>query len=59
MEFNLELKEGRFPKTSCSYALVLFKIKGSIVGKDVTIAISLSEDKNYVTPKISNQLVIS
>ena len=58
MGSNLELKEGRIPKTSRSYASVLFRIKGSIAGKDVTIAISPAEDKNYITPKIANQLVI-
>ena len=36
----------------------LLKVKGSIAGKDVTIAISPAEEKNYINPKIANQLVI-
>jgi len=37
---------------------VLFRVKGSIVGKYVTIAISQAEDKNYIKSKIENQLVV-
>ena len=59
MDFKSEVKEGRFPETKYNYALVLFRIKGSIAGKDVTIAISPAENKNYIKPKIANQLVFS
>lgn len=38
--------EGKFLETSCTYVLVLFRIKGSIAGKYATIAISHAEDKN-------------
>jgi len=58
MASKTKLKGGRFSETSIGYAKILFKIKGTIAGKDVTIAISPTEDKNYITPKITNQLVV-
>ena len=56
MESNSKIKEGRFLETLPIDAKVLFKFKGTLVGKDVTIAISPTEDKNDVNPKIANQL---
>lgn len=58
IEPNTEIKAGRFPKTKYNYVSVLFRNKGSIAEKDVTIAISPTKDKNYINPKIENQLVI-
>jgi len=37
---------------------MLFRIKGSIAVKYITITISPAKDKNYIKPKIANQLVI-
>jgi hypothetical protein len=37
---------------------VLFRIKGTLVGKDIIISISPTQDKNYVSTKCANQLVI-
>ena len=58
MTSKSELNEGRFLETLPIDAKVLFKIKGTLARKDVTIAISPVEDKNYINPKIANQLVI-
>lgn len=55
---KLEMKKRRFPKTSRNYDSVLFIIKVSIAGKDVSIAISLAEDKIFIKLKIATQLVI-
>ena len=38
---------------------MLFKIKGTLAGKYVTISSSPSEDKNDINPKIANHLVIA
>lgn len=54
MESNLEMKEGRFSETSYNYASILFRIKGSLLGKDVTISISVPKDKKYIKRKIFN-----
>ena len=54
MEFQGE-KQGRFPSTSKTYASLLFQIKGTIRGKDITIFIALDECNN----DISDEFVIS
>lgn len=59
MDSKTKIKEGRFLETVPTDAKVLFKFKGILARKDVTIAISLAKDKNYINPKIANQLVIS
>lgn len=43
----------RFPITFTKSVSKLFKIKRSVAGRDIIIAIS-----NYVSPKCANQLVI-
>ena len=42
-------KEGSFPSTSKFYASVLFQIKGTIRGKDITISIASIEHNNYIS----------
>jgi hypothetical protein len=38
---------------------VLLGIKGTIVGKNITISIALTEHNNYVSAEFANQLLIS
>ena len=54
----METSEGRFPKTFSKCVDTLFKIKGSLAGRDIIISISPTERSNYVSPKCANQLVI-
>ena len=56
MEFNEE--NGIFPKTSRIYVTILFQIKGTIRGKDVTISIAPLEHNNCVRVEFANELAI-
>ena len=52
------MKAIRFLETAPRDGKALFNIKGTLAGKDVIISISPTENANYITPKIANQLVI-
>ena len=54
----METSNERFPKTFSTCVYTLFKIKGSLAGRDIIISISPTERSNYVSPKCANQLVI-
>ena len=51
-------KQGRFPSTLKTFVSVLFQIKGSIRGKDITISIAPSERNNYISDEFANELAI-
>ena len=51
-------KQGRFPGTSKTYASMLFQIKETIRGKDITIYIAPVERNNYISVEFANKLVI-
>ena len=51
-------KQGRFLGTSKTYVSVLFLIKGTIRGKDITISIAPIERNNYISIDIANEIVI-
>ena len=55
---KMETNKERFPKTFIKCVSTLFKIKGSLVGRDNIISISPTEDSNYISTKCANQLVI-
>ena len=55
---SLVEKQGRFPSTSKTYASMLFQIKGTIRGKDITISIAPNERNNYISNDFSNELAI-
>ena len=57
MESQVE-KQGSFPSTSKTYVSVLFQIKGTIRGKDITISIALVECNNYISDEFANELAI-
>jgi len=54
IESKSEMKEGRFSRTSFNYASVLFRIKRTLAGKDITISIALAKRNNYMSPKFAN-----
>lgn len=54
----METSNERFPETFSTCVYTLFKIKGSLAGRDIIISISAAERSNYVNPKCANQLVI-
>jgi len=51
-------EKGRFPKTFTKGVFTLFRIKGTLAGKDIIISIAPTRDKNYASTKCANQLVI-
>jgi hypothetical protein len=57
MESNIEEKR-RFPKTFSKTIYALFRIKGTLAGKDIIISIAPTQDNNYVSTECANQLVI-
>ena len=57
MESQVE-KQGSFPSTSKTYVSVLFQIKGTIRGKDITISIAPIECNNYISVDIANEIAI-
>ena len=55
---KMETSNERFPETHSTYVYKLFKIKGSLAGRDIIISVSPIERSNYVSPECDNQLVI-
>ena len=51
-------KQGRFPSTLKTYPSLLFQIKGTIRGKDISISIALVKRNNYASVKFANEIVI-
>ena len=58
MDSNFEKKE-KFPITLQRNVAILFRIKGTLAGKDITISIAPVESNNYISTKFANHLVIS
>ena len=56
MDFNIEKKQN-FPITLQKMS-ILFRIKGTLAGKDITIYIAHAESNNYISIKFANHLVI-
>ena len=57
MDFNVEKKE-KFLITSKRNVAILFRIKGTLAGKDITISIALVESNNYISTEFANHLLI-
>ena len=57
MDFNIEKKEN-FPITLQKNVSILFRIKGTLAGKDITISIAPAERNNYISTEFANHLVI-
>ena len=57
MDFNLEKKQN-FPITLQKNVSILFRIKETLVGKDITISIAPAERNNYISIEFANHLVI-
>ena len=57
MDFNVENKE-KISITLQRNVAILFKIKGTLSGKDITISIAPAESNNYISTIFANHLVI-
>ena len=57
MDFNIEKKQN-FPITLQKNVAMLFRIKGTLARKDITISIAPTERNNYISTEFSNHLVI-
>ena len=57
MDFNVEKKE-KFPITLQRNVAILFRIKGKLAGKYITISIAPAESNNYISTEFTNHLVI-
>ena len=57
MDFNIENKEN-FPMTLQRNVAILFRIRGTLAWKDITISIALDESNNYISTEFANHLVI-
>ena len=57
MESNNK-KQGRFPSNLKTCVSVLFQIKWTIRGKDITISIAPDERNNYIGDEFANELAI-
>ena len=57
MDFNIEKKQN-FPITLQKNVSILFRIKGTLAGKDITISIAPAERNNYINTEFANLLVI-
>ena len=57
MDFNIEKKQN-FPITLQKNVAILFRIKGTLAGKDITISIAPAERNNYISTEFANHLVI-
>ena len=55
MDFNVEKKE-EFPISLQRNVALLFRIKGTLAGKDITISIAPAESNNYI--RVLNSLTI-
>ena len=49
----------RFRSTLKTFVSMLFQIKGTIRGKDMTISISPGEGNNYISDEFAKELAIS
>ena len=50
--------QGRFASTLKTSVSMLFQIKGTIRGKNITISIALDELNNYISDEFANELAI-
>ena len=57
MDFNVENKE-KFPITSKINVSILFRIKGTLEGNDMTISIVPAEINNCISTEFTNHLMI-
>ena len=57
MDFNVEKKENS-PITLQKNVAILFRIKGTLAGKDITISIAPVGSNNYISIEFTNHLVI-
>ena len=57
MDFNVEKKE-KISITSKRNVAILFRIKGTVGGKDIIICIAPSESNNYISTEFANHLLI-
>ena len=57
MDFNIEKKQN-FPITLQKNVSILFRIKGTLARKDITISIAPAERNNYISIEFANHLVI-
>ena len=57
MDFNVEKKE-KFLITLQRDVAILFRIKGALGGKDITISIAPAKSNNYISTKFAHHLVI-
>jgi hypothetical protein len=51
-------EKGGFPKTSGKSVLVIVRIKGTLVPKNISISIAPTENGNYVSVECANQLIL-
>ena len=58
MDFNVENKKKKIPITLQRNVAILFRIKGTLAGKDITISIAPAKSNNYISTKFANHLVI-
>ena len=57
MDFNIEKKQN-FPITLQKNVAILFRIKGTLARKDITISIAPVESNNYISTEFANLLLI-
>ena len=57
MDFNVEKKKN-FPITLQKNVAILFRIKGTLARKDITISIAPNENNNYISIEFTNHLMI-
>ena len=57
MDFNVEKKE-KFHITLQINVAIMFRIKGTLAGKAITISIAPVESNNYISIEFANHLVI-
>ena len=58
MDFNIEKKQN-FPITLQKNVAILFRIKGTLARKDITISIAPAERNNYISIEFTNHLVFA
>ena len=57
MDFSVEKKE-KFHITLKTIVAILFRIKGTLAGKDINISITPAKRNNYINTEFANHLVI-
>ena len=57
MDFNVEKKE-KIPITLQRNVAIIFRIKGTLAGKDITISIAPAKSNNNISTEFANNLVI-